>query len=85
MGYTKITQGWVEQVYDDEGNCIEQEFVPTDDVDRRDALDESIEDVEWLAEIESKEKHCPFYMIQPENKWSEIKQYRWAWRGEFSR
>lgn len=35
--YTKVIQGCVEQLYDDDGNCVSQEFVPFDGapVDRR--------------------------------------------------
>jgi hypothetical protein len=78
--YTKIVQGCVEQVYDDNGNCLSQEFVPFEGapVDRRIMRaegeqieegdlenDEVIEHPEDIAAIEAVEKFQSFDMVQP--------------------
>ncbi len=78
--YVKCTQGIVEQVYDVNGYCISQTFIPLDsaDVDRRICRsdeeqledgeledDEVIEHPEDLEAIMQIEKHCDFEMVQP--------------------
>ncbi len=78
--YVKVTTGLVEQVYDQHGYCISQEFMPIDsaEVERRiirdetegigkDELenDEIIEHPEDLEYIMQIEKHCPFDMVPP--------------------
>ena len=65
MIYLKMTRGWVAQQYDSEtGDCIRQEFMPEEEVQRVYETGESIPD-EDVAELENTEKECPFDMIQP--------------------
>lgn len=63
--YTKIIHGWVEQIYDSEGKPLEQTFVPSGNVDRRDENDDPIEDPVAVAQVEDKEKLCATDMVQP--------------------
>ena len=55
-GKRKITIGWVTQVFDDAGKCVEQEFTAGDEVNYEDHNGNIIE--EW-------NDYYPFYMIQP--------------------
>ncbi len=78
--YTRITLGHVEQIYDEQGQCLGQAFIPYEEkpIDRRiirldgeatdaDALehDELIEHPEDIAALEKQEKFQPYDMIQP--------------------
>jgi hypothetical protein len=78
--YRKIVQGYIEQVYDEEGNCLSQEFFPHESapVDRRIIRgedenvtdgeledDEVIEHPEDIAALESVEKFCGTDLVQP--------------------
>ncbi len=78
--YIKVIQGVVEQVYDHDGYCISQQFLPMEsaDVDRRIVMpetveigdgeledDEIIEHPEDIEAILQIEKHCDFEMMQP--------------------
>lgn len=78
--YTRVTEGVVEQIYDDLGNCVGQQFVPFEGkpIDRRvirlddeevgeEELqhDEVIEHEDDIKELESREKFFPFDMVQP--------------------
>lgn len=65
-GKRKITLGWVTQVFDDEGKCVEQEFFAGDEVT-------------W--EDQSGEPICPpgatyqsFDMVQPGDDLEEMKR-----------
>ncbi len=65
MIYSKMTRGWVAQQYDSEtGDCIRQEFMPEEDVQRQYETGEPIPESE-VAELENTEKECPFDMVQP--------------------
>ncbi len=65
MIYMKLTRGWVSQQYDSEtGDCIRQEFIAEEEVQRVYETGEPIPD-EDLAELENTEKECPFDMVQP--------------------
>jgi hypothetical protein len=82
MKYVKIIHGWVEQVYNLDGHCVEQKFVQNDSapVERRalredmdgdqttDQLedDEIIEHSEDVEYIESREKLCEIVIEQPQ-------------------
>lgn len=76
--YKKIVQGFCEQVYDEAGNCVSQEFLTYDEepVERRyirledeenDGLedDELIEHPEDLKMLVEREKFFPYEMSQP--------------------
>ena len=78
--YIKVVQGVVEQVYDTDGYCIGQTFLPLEsaDVDRRICRDENapleegeLEDDEIIAhpedieQILQIEKYQDFDMVQP--------------------
>ena len=78
--YIKVVQGVVEQLYDDEGNCLGQQFLPMEsaDVDRRIVRDEDAalddgelendEVIEHPDDIEALlqiEKFQAFEMVQP--------------------
>lgn len=56
--YYKITFGWVQQEFDDEGNCISQTFYAGDTVEYEDENGNPIEAPE-------NEKYHPFDMVQP--------------------
>ena len=65
MIYMKMTRGWVAQQYDSEtGDCIRQEFVAEEEVQRLFETGEPIPD-EDVPELENTEKECPFDMVQP--------------------
>lgn len=65
MIYMKMTRGWVAQQYDSEtGDCIRQEFIAEEDVQRQYETGEPIPDSE-VSELENTEKDCPFDMVQP--------------------
>lgn len=65
MIYMKMTRGWVAQRYDSEtGDCIQQEFVPEEEVQRLFETGEAIP-AEDVGELENTEKECPFDMVQP--------------------
>ena len=65
MIYLKMTRGWVAQQYDSEtGDCIQQEFIPEEDVQRQFPTGEPIPP-EDVGELENTEKECPFDMVQP--------------------
>jgi hypothetical protein len=57
--YNKITIGFVIQAFNNDGECISQEFIAGDQVD--------YEDTEgWpLDNIPEKEQYQPFDMVQP--------------------
>jgi hypothetical protein len=78
--YYKVIQGWVEQVYDEDGNCLRQEFVANESepVERRIIVPEDaepeegeledgelIEHDEDIADLESRERFVEASMIQP--------------------
>jgi len=63
MAYKKITVGFVIQDFDDNGNCVAQEFVAGDQVDYEDEEGNPV-DVDV-----SKEYH-PYDMVQPP-QWDE--------------
>lgn len=79
--YTKVTEGVVEQIYDDEGQCVGQQFVPFEGkaTDRRmirldgeevgpDDLDndEIIDHPEDIKALEERERFQPYDMVQPQ-------------------
>jgi hypothetical protein len=65
MIYMKMTRGWVAQQYDSEtGDCIGQQFIAEEDVQRQYDTGEPIPAGE-IAELENTEKECPFDMVQP--------------------
>lgn len=57
IGRRKITTGYVTQIYDDNGNCIAQEFTAIDQVDWED------EKGEFLPT--PVHNYQPFNMVQP--------------------
>lgn len=57
--YKKITVGFVVQTYNDEGNCISQEFIAGDDVTYENSQGEPIDS----SEVD--DKYQPFDMVQP--------------------
>ena len=78
--YRRIVHGYCEQIFDEFGNCLSQEFVALEaqPVERRYIApegpaednqtledDELIEHPEDLKEIESVEKNWPYDMVQP--------------------
>jgi hypothetical protein len=66
MLYAKLTPGWVRQTFDSEtGDCVGQEFVPGEEVQRVDEEGKAIEDANCLQELQNTEKECPFDMVQP--------------------
>ena len=81
MLYSKITHGWVEQIYDFDGNCLGQKFMADDSkqIERRAYRqkedgpmqpgqlehDQIIEHPEDLQFIDEKERYCDFTMVQP--------------------
>lgn len=65
MIYVKMTRGWVAQQYDSEtGDCVQQEFIPEEEVQRQFDTGEPIPESD-VAELENTEKECPFDMVQP--------------------
>ncbi len=65
MIYMKMTRGWVAQQYDSEtGDCIRQEFLPEEEVQRQYDTGEAIPETD-IEELENTEKECPFDMVQP--------------------
>ena len=65
MIYMKMTRGWVAQQYDSEtGDCIQQEFIAEEEVQRQYETGEPIPEGE-IAELENTEKECLFDMVQP--------------------
>ena len=59
MAYRKITHGFVTQNFDDEGNCLDQEFTFGDMVEYEDNEGNVIDSPD-------NEQYQPFHMVQPE-------------------
>jgi len=55
--YKKITTGFVIQTFNDDGNCVEQEFVAGDQVD--------YEDIDGEPFDAHSDNYQPFDMVQP--------------------
>jgi hypothetical protein len=65
MIYSKFTYGYVVQTYDSEtGDCIEQQFVHDQRVERQDQEGQPIPD-DQIEELANTEKECSFDMVQP--------------------
>jgi hypothetical protein len=69
-GKRKITTGYVTQVYDDNGHCIEQEFTAGDDVIWEDEGGDAI-DTPVFTESRQPYVYQPFEMVQPQHKEAE--------------
>lgn len=63
MVYQKIVEGYVRQVFDENGNLIKQEFVAGDDVEY---LDENDNPILIDEEVHVYDFYHPFEMCQPE-------------------
>lgn len=57
----KVTNGYVIQTFDDEGKCLDQEFIAEDGCTWEDEYGEELhEDIEH--------DYFPFHMVQPESE-----------------
>lgn len=61
----KTTYGWVNQSFDDNGNCIHQEFVAGYQVEYEDGRGHFLSDAD-VQSHKQREKHFGFEMVQPE-------------------
>ena len=59
--YNKITVGYVTQKYNDEGVCIGQEFIASDEVEYENDFGEEVD-------TPDNEVYQPFHMVQPTNE-----------------
>jgi len=62
LPFYKLTHGYVEQVFDANGKCIEQRFVASDDVTWEGA---NLRSINPEATPLRGREHFPFGMIQP--------------------
>ena len=61
MAYNKITVGYVVQTYNDDTQCMSQEFIASDDVTYETLQGEKIEVAGPVID-----QYCPMVMVQPE-------------------
>jgi len=59
MAYNKITVGYVVQTYNDDAQCMSQEFIASD-------TDVTYETLQGEVIEEQQEQYCPMVMVQPD-------------------